>query len=289
MSKSILVVADEHDNLSIEKANNIASSLDAKIEIVRFLCNLGTEHEIHRQQAVDEARQALERDTSSIFDSDAQVICNVIATDDVADWIISACKQKQYDFVIKTGRRTDGDVHTSLDRNLMQKLPCAMFIVSDRKWKSKKVILAAVDLSTNVKLRKDYNNIVLKWTAMLADAFNYDVHIVYSIPIARPLLELDIVEKQEVQQKKQPEAEKNTLSLITDFNLDHAHTHITAGPADKNIPSIANKLKADLVVMGCVGKKGLKELVFGKIAENTLHNIRTDILVCRGRRAKTRK
>lgn len=124
---------------------------------------------------------------------------------------------------------------------------------------------------------------------MFSDVFNYETHIVYSTPIAKPLLEFSVVDKQEVQQKKQPDAERNLASLAMNFNLGHAHTHITVGHAEKNIPSLSNKLKADLVIMGYVGQKRLKDFLFGKITENTLHHLRTDILICKGRRAKIRK
>lgn len=288
MTRTILVVADEHDNLSIEKAYSIASSLDVKLEVVRFLCNLDIEDESQIKLAVEEAKQTLVHDTSNICGEDVQVTCDVIATDEVADWILKACKQKTFEFVVKTGHRTESLFHTPLDSILMQKLPCPIFLASNRKWKSKQVIVAAIDLSTKDKLKQDYNNIVLKWTAMLSDVFNYETHIIYSIPIAKPLLEFDVVDKLEVQQKKQPDAEKNLTSLTTNFNLGHANTHITVGPAEKNIPSLANKLKADLVIMGCVGQKGLIDFLFGKITENTLHHLRTDILICKGRRAKIR-
>ncbi|NMP16065.1 universal stress protein [Thalassotalea sp. Y01] len=289
MSKSILVVADEHDNLPIKKAKSIADSLDVTLEIVRFLTDLDPEDESQRQQALSEAKQILIDDTSNICGEHTKVTCDVIATDDIADWMVNACKQKKYEFVVKARHQTESLFDTSLDSLLMQKLPCPIFIASDRKWKSKPVIVAAVDLSTKAKLKKDYNNIVLKWTALLSNVFNYEAHIIYSIPVARPLLEFDVVDKQEVLINKQPEAEQNLLSLTTNFNLGDAHTHITIGPAEKNIPSIANKVKADLVIMGCVGQKGLKDFLFGKTAENTLHHLRTDILICRGRRAKTRK
>lgn len=289
MTKSILVVTDEHDNLPIEKAHTVTSYLDAKLEFVRFLNKIDTEDEQQRQQTIDENKKILQQDISNICGEDANVTCNVVATDNIADWILSACKDNKFDFVVKASNQTDSLTHTPLDSLLMQKLPCPIFLASNRKWKSKKVILAAVDLSTNDKLKKDYNNIVLKWTALLSSVFDYEVHIIYSIPISRPLLEFDVIDKLEVQKSKQPEAEKKLSSLTSNFNLADAHTHITVGTVEKNIPSLANKLKADLVIMGCVGQKGLKDFLFGKTAENTLDKLRTDLLICRGQRSKIRK
>ncbi|WP_101760509.1 universal stress protein [Oceanicoccus sp. KOV_DT_Chl] len=288
MAQSILVVADEQDNLSIEKAHSIASSLDVKLEVVSFLSDLDTVDELQRKQAIETAKQTLDQATSNIFGEHAQVTCNVIVTNDVVDWIMNACKQKKFDFVVKTGHRTESLFHTPMDWHLMRKLPCPILLASNRKWKSKQVIVAAVDLSKEDKQTTDYNNIVLKWAVLLSDVFNCEAHIVYSIPIAKPLLEFDVVDKSEVKKRKQPEAEKRLSSLMTNSDLGDAHTHITAGPPDKTIPHLANELKADLVIMGCVGRKGLKGFLFGNAAENTLHNLRTDILICRSRRAKIR-
>lgn len=289
MTKSILVIADEDDNLAIEKAHSLATALEAELEVVLFLSKLDIESDSQRELVIEKAKQTLVDDIAKICGEERQVECNVIATDNVVDWMVNACQQKTYEFVVKTGHQTENDAQDPLDTLLMRKIPCPLFLASNRKWKSKQVIVASVDLSTDDKLKKDYNNIVLQWTTMLSEVLHYEVHIIYSIPIARPLLEFDVVEKIEVQKKKQPAAEKHLESLTTTFNLGHAETHITVGPPEKNIPSLANKLKADLVIMGCVGQKGLKSFLFGKTSEKTLHYIRTDILICRGRRAKQRK
>ena len=57
--------------------------------------------------------------------------------------------------------------------------------------------MAAVDLSTQEALHKELNTSVLQWTTLWSDVFNCSAHVIYSIPIARALLELEIVEKTE--------------------------------------------------------------------------------------------
>ena len=281
MSRSILVIADEHehDKICLKKAHDIAAPLNAKLEVVRFLSHLDSQDELVCQQIIEQAKQTLDHVIFGIFGDDARVTCNVILTDDIADWVVGACEQKQFDLVVKTGHRTENLFHTPTDWQLMRQLSCPILIVNNHKWKSKRVVMAAVDLSTPEAQHKELNTSVLQWTTLWSDVFNCSAHVVYSIPIAGALLELDIVEKGEYQRRKQPEAEKQLSKLLEYFELDHAHTHITAGPPEKAIHHMANELKADLVIMGCVGRKGLKGFLIGNTAEKAIHHLPTDTLI----------
>ena len=55
MSRSILVIAEENDNLSLKKAHSITSSLDAKLEVVRFLGRLDSQDELQHKQTIKKA------------------------------------------------------------------------------------------------------------------------------------------------------------------------------------------------------------------------------------------
>jgi universal stress protein E len=55
--------------------------------------------------------------------------------------------------------------------------------------------------------------------------------------------------------------------------------HIKAGNPNTVIPSIASKIKAELVVIGSVGRRGLKAKLMGNTAESILALLKTDVLV----------
>ena len=281
MSRSILVIADEHEHkeCSLEKAHEIVAPLNASLEIVRFLSHLDSQDELQRKQILAQAKKTLEQDVSDIFGDAARANCDVIATDAIADWVVGTCKQKNFDLVVKTGHRTENIFHTPTDWQLIRQLTCPVFIANNHKWNSKRVVLATVDIATHESRHQELNQLVLQWLHLLTDVSDCTAHVLYSIPIAKPLLDLDIVEKRTVLQNKQPEAEVQLAKLLEQFNLGHARTHITAGPPDKTIPHIANELKADLVIMGSVGRKGLPGFVIGNIAEKVLHHLRTDALI----------
>ena len=281
MSRSILVIAydRELDRFSLEKAHFLAAPLDATLEIVRFLPSLDSHDELARTNTLSQAKQVLENDIFEIFGDDERVSWDVISTDDISSWVAAACSEKHFDLVIKTGHRTEGLFHTPTDWHLMRQLPCPILITSDHKWKSKQVVLATVDLTAPDLQHKERNEEVLKWTTLMSQTFNYSTHIVYSIPIAKPLVELEVVDKNKYLQSNKIAAENQLSKLLGNFELGEASTEITAGPPDKTILHVANELKAELVVMGCKGREGIKGLLFGSTAENVLHHLRTDILL----------
>ena len=290
MSRSILVIADEHedDNICLEKAYDIAAPLNAKLEVVRFLLHLDTKEELVRKQIIEQAKQTLDHDIFDIFGDDARVTCNVILADEIADWVVDACKQQRFDLVVKTRQRTEDLFRTPTDRQLMRQLSCPILILNNHKWRSKKVVLTAINLTRQGAQRKELNTLVLQWTALWSDVFSCSAHVAYSIPIARALLELDIVEKSKYQGRARPETEKQLSKLLEHFNLDHAHTHIAAEPPERSIHHIANELKADLVILVCAERKGLIELLIGNIAESVLHQLTTDTLIIGAGALKTR-
>ncbi len=281
MSRSILVIAydHEHDGYSLEKAHFLASPLDATLEVVRFLPSLDSNRNLVSEEIISQATQVLENDIFKIFGDSGRVSSSVVSTDDIISWVVAACNEKHFDLVVKTGHRTEGLFHTPSDWQLMRQLPCPILIASNHKWKSKQVVLATVDLTAPDSQHKGRNDVVLKWTNWMSQAFNYSAHILYSIPIAKPLIELDIVDKNKYLKSKKPEAEYQLSKLLENFELGQANVQITAGPPDKTIPHVANELKADLVIMGCTGRDGIKGFLFGSTAEKVVHHLRTDILL----------
>lgn len=55
--------------------------------------------------------------------------------------------------------------------------------------------------------------------------------------------------------------------------------HILAGVPNKTISHIADEIKADLVIIGSMGRTGVKGLLNKNTAEKVLHHPRTDMLV----------
>ena len=72
----------------------------------------------------------------------------------------------------------------------------------------------------------------------------------------------------------QPQIEK----LAAAHGLPEALFHCKQGPVEKVITSYAASVRAQIVVMGTVARKGVKARLLGNTAERVLRHMKTDVL-----------
>mgnify|MGYP000088374054 CR=1 FL=1 len=280
MNKHVLVIAntDSDDLLSLEKARDITFPLDASVEVVKFV-QYTEESSLTPQQYLEQAEQALCSSIQSVFNDTSNITTNVVNGDNVADWVVERCNKKAVDLVIKGGHRSESLFHTPCDWQLIRHLHCPILIASHVSWKTKANILLALDLSTDEIMHQQLNSLILSWGDTWAKATHSELHAVYSIPIAKPMLDFDVVDKQSVKRAKAPAAQEKMDDLLSLYNMSSITSHIIAGPPDRMIPHQANELYSDLVIIGSVGREGVSNLLLGNTAEKVLHHLRTDCLI----------
>ena len=62
------------------------------------------------------------------------------------------------------------------------------------------------------------------------------------------------------------------------FNVAKENTHIKEGLPEDVIQSLANKLDAELVILGTVGRTGLSAALIGNTAEHVIDRLNCDVL-----------
>ena len=280
MKEHVLVIAyiEENDLLSLQKARDITLSMDPTLDVVQFI-KPSDDPQVDQQKQVEELKTALSANVDKVFEGAVQVNTNVVISDNIADWVAEYCEKTAVDLVIKAGHRSESLFHTPCDFKLMRQIPCPILIASHKKWKTKANILMAIDLSREDEIHQQLNTSIMNWGDKLSQITHNPLHAVYSIPIAKPLLEFDVVEKDAVLHKKGPEAKEKMTNLLAKYDIDSVTSHIVAGPPDKTISHEANALKSDLVVIGYVDHDGLGKLFAGNTAEKVLHFLRTDCLI----------
>ena len=282
MSKHVLVIADidDDDFLSLEKAKEVSGDFSASVEAVKF-CHYDSDNDGPIADYLVRMEQEFDATIQEVYGSDMDVTRQVIAKEDIDEWIVERCenRQKPIDLVIKGGHRTESLFHTPTDWKLIRHLHCPILIASHTKWRAKSNVLMTLDLSHNDEIHAQLNELTLTWGELWSQATHTKLHAIYSIPIAKPLLELDIVDKREVEAKEAPEAAQKLEAYLQEFNMENVTCHVPAGPPDKTIPHLAGELHSDLVIMGCVGRDGLGGFLVGNTAEKVLHHIRTDCLI----------
>ena len=275
MIDKMLVITDQDNihTLALEKANDIATRCRCTVDIVSFFDKAAS------NQDIEQHREHLKQQIRNYFDESLPYNISVVVTDDLVAWTAQHCEDTSPDLVLKTGHRSEKLFYTPTDWQLLRTLNCPVLIASDTKWHAKPKILAAVDAGDTSQQQRAMDINVLRQARYWSQLEDCELHAVYSNPVPVTSVELGIVEVEQYERQNQAAAEQLLERLVEESGVRGVETHLEFGAAHKRIPSCANRLKADLVVVGSVGRTGLNGLLLGNTAEQVMHNLRTDILV----------
>lgn len=78
----------------------------------------------------------------------------------------------------------------------------------------------------------------------------------------------------------QQQATKTLKEIAHKHNIPSTHVHVSVGSPAEEIHFMAEKISADLIVMGTHGQSGVK-LLLGSTANSVLHGVKTDVLAVR--------
>ncbi|BDX05248.1 universal stress protein [Planctobacterium marinum] len=280
MAKKILVITDKHEreNCSLNKAHEVAAPLGEDIEVIRFI----KEEDQHDDATLKTSDNELRTTLSQIFKDYPQkdsIKSKVVVTDNVAQWVTEYCKSENFDLIIKTGHRSESLFHTPCDWELIRNVSVPVLISHHRSWKSNHALMAAIDPTSSDKAHIELNHAILNWTKKWATTFDCTVHVLYCLEVSSIKQDLDLVDIKRYEQKHRAEAEQKVADLLAEFDMPEVQIHVVAGEPAKVISHCANEIRAEMVIMGSMGRKGLSGLLFGNTAEKVMHHLRTDSLV----------
>ena len=282
--KKILVVADYVDEspIALEQAIELAQVYDTSLHIVHF-CYVEMYEDLHDKEGVKEKVVASVRAQASVLLSQ-QLPSEVTFTHDVVwckhihMWVNDYVKAEKPCLVVKTGNRSESALYTPTDWHLLRECQVPVLISPRSKWRKTSNILAAIDLGTTSIDKLELNQKILRQAQMFAEHFGVEMHVCYAPPVSPVLKDLGIKSPDEVERKARKALEADVAVLAAQFDIPESHFHIRAGVPEKVIPSLAAEYKASLVVMGIVGRKGIKGKLIGNTAEKVLNLLKADVL-----------
>ncbi|MCK0165206.1 universal stress protein [Marinobacter sp. S6332] len=286
MDKLLIVMDPAHKHQkALARGIELARATGAHLEIVAFthehLGALPSDPTVQQRarDALIELRQRWLDQMLALSDcGDLKVSTHTVWEKHIHQWIIEHCHPNRFTAVIKTGSRSETWRYTPTDWHLIRECPVPVMLVAEQKWNHAHPILAAVDLSSTKPVKKALNTKIIEQASALAKAFGSEVHLVHALHISEVLADLEIINVAEHEQKRRAALEPAITHLCNTWHLSPEQVHMAVGPAHKVIPSVASKLKADMVVIGTSGKTGLKARVIGNTAEKVLTHLRTDLL-----------
>ena len=175
---------------------------------------------------------------------------------------------------------------TNTDWNLIRTCPTPLWLVKPRKMGESPVFVAAIDPLNQHDKPAALDDEILQLSQRLGDKVGGDVHAFHSydpriavatatanayIPVSLPFDEIE---------KQMHEDHQKRFNEITSFHeIDDSNAHLVAGLTHEGLPLLADKLEADVVVMGAVARNRWKRLFIGATAERTLEHLPCDLLI----------
>ncbi len=281
----IMIIADLENKRQIALARGLALArkLNAPVEVVGFCYEYLTDISapVKKQlkaELVAKKQAWLEAEVKKQAPDGLKFSVRVVWEKSVHEWVSKRCSQKKYFAVIKTAHRSGSFLYTSTDWHLLRECPAPVLIEAQKKWNKARPIVASLDLETHHKTKQQLNERIMDHAIDIANAMGSELHVVYAISIPTLLRDMDIIDVDEHMLKRRKKLEPIIDQLCSDYGLSRKNVHLKSGSAPKVIPSLANKLKADLVVMGTIGRRGLRGKLMGNTAEQVLQYLRTDVL-----------
>ncbi len=214
--------------------------------------------------------------------------------------IIREVLRNGHDLVIKSPENLDwlDRLFGSDDMHLLRKCPCPVWLIKPGIPKTYRRILAAVDVDdayplAELKLRRALNRQVLEMAGSLALSEFAELHIVHAwVVIGESAMRGALTHTPEEQiiahverEKRQHEVSLDALMGKVTSNLGQdavdylkPQTYLVKGSARKEIPALAKRIEADLVVMGTVARIGIPGFIMGNTAETILNQIDCSVL-----------
>lgn len=273
---------------SIELANYTKATITAFLTIFDFSYEMTTmlssdERESMRKTVINDRLLWIDKIVKELNPQDLTINIKVVWQNRPFEAIINEVLQHNHDIVIKGTHEHDklkSVIFTPTDWHILRKCPCPVLLVKDHLWPEQGNILAAINVGSDEDEHVSLNNKITKHANYLAETINANVHLVNSYPgtpinIAIEIPEFNANEYNETMLKHHETA---MSAHCESYNIAKENTYIEEGLPEDVIEDVANRIDAELVILGTIGRTGLSATLIGNTAEHVLDRLNCDVL-----------
>lgn len=281
--KKILVVADRvgDNQYAFHKAIELARLTVADIHVVSFCYE--SLSEVDNGVSTDNKHVSLKdlviQHTQNKWDefihahkANKNITHEVVWEKHIHEWILAHCEKTHYDLVVKTGHRSESLFYTPTDWLLFRESRVPVYCVTEHDYAKKKVVLVALDLRSQRKEKQLLNNTLLESAFQLAVQTDSVLHCCYAIKIPTLVKDFDLIDVTAKIHQVENEVRDQAKSWFDVYDIDKKHLHIKEGEPWQVVNNFARKLKAQCIVVGSMGRKGIYGKVIGNTAEQIIHH-----------------
>ena len=202
-----------------------------------------------------------------------------------AEAITTEVETHNYDLVVKYTNAEESLkslIVTPVDWQILRKCPTPILVVKDGDWKHQRRILGAVNVSDDEnEAHSTFNDELVSLSMDLADSLDRgNIHLVTAYPPTPINMAIDLPEfsSGEYSSGLRGQYLLNMKALRQKYGIDGDHTHVLEGFPEDVIPQVAEKLEAELVILGTIGRTGLSAAFLGNTAEHVISKLNCNLL-----------
>ncbi|MGL1956749.1 MAG: universal stress protein UspE [Colwellia sp.] len=297
--QNILVVIDPttDDQKALERAIELASSVNSTgivhADITAFLSIFDFSYEMTTILSSDERdkmRQSVIKDKEAWLANIIKNLDPAITIKSQVVWhnrpfeaVIEQVISHNYDIVIKGTHQHDkfkSVIFTPTDWHILRKCPCPVLLVKEHSWPSNGNILAALNVGSDEEEHHSLNAKITQEAKQLAQLIDANIHLVNSFPGTPINIAIEIPEfnSSEYNKTMLKHHEKAMKKFAAKFDVDIANTHVEEGLPETVIEQVSERIDAELVILGTVGRTGLSAALIGNTAEHVIDHLNCDVL-----------
>ncbi|WP_165787046.1 universal stress protein [Pseudohalioglobus lutimaris] len=156
-------------------------------------------------------------------------------------------------------RDVQREMRPTSDFTLLRLASCPVLLVKDRRDWGHRRVLAAVNTGSTDNAHIKLTNQIISFAQNFTDAYGSDAHFVTAYNNSN----------------RPPEVQE----LAGICGAPTEHVHVIKGSAAPVISALADEIEVDLIIIGTVGRSGIKGRVVGNTAEKILDHTEADVLV----------
>jgi len=201
----------------------------------------------------------LDNIVAGFADSGVAIESSIFWHDDWRAAIAEFAEDQEVDLVIKRASGRPNSLASS-DRHLIRSLDCALLLVKHAPAADFSKVLLAVNWNANDEDHVALNNAIVELGHRLrGEGGTLELHAVSAYPESDKFV--------------------HPPDLAKKLDIGRHQAHVQRGKAVDIIPATANRIGADLVIVGSVGRRGIAGLTVGNTSEKILTDIHADVLV----------
>lgn len=197
--------------------------------------------------------------------------------------VIDNSEDASFDLVIKSAAKHHNIVERVLqhqDWNLLKHCPAPVLLVKGKTAWEARNILAAVDATSLDPAHKIINEHIFEFVEILNEDKIYNVHMVNSYPMMSLTLASlpDAPIPEDLQQYVVEQHTEACEELADKYNVVDENIHIYEGDPEEAIVRTAEKLDADVIVVGILSEDNMQSVILGSTVEHVLDQTHSDVL-----------